>query len=65
MIIYQKPKITLVDEEKAFEKNQDLFMVKQNQTKLAMNVNSLNLIKDIWKILQKISSLMTVNNSKM
>ena len=65
MIIYQKPKITLVDEEKAFEKNQDLFRVKQNQTKLAMNVNSLNLIKDIWKILQKISSLMTVNNSKM
>jgi len=64
MIIYQKPKITLIDEEKAFEKNQDLFMVKQNQTKLAMNVNSRNLIKDIWKILQKISFLMTVNNSK-
>lgn len=64
MIIYQKPKITLIDEEKAFEKNQDLFMVKQNQTKLAMNVNSCNLIKDIWKILQKISFLMTVNNSK-
>ena len=64
MITYQKPKITLIDEEKAFEKNQDLFMVKQNQTKLAMNVNSCNLIKDIWKILQKISFLMTVNNSK-
>ena len=64
MIIYQKPKITLINEEKAFEKNQDLFMIKQNQTKLGMNVNSLNLIKDIWKILQKISFLITVNNSK-
>ena len=31
MIIYQKPKITLTNEEKAFEKNQDLFMIKQNQ----------------------------------
>lgn len=41
MIIYQKPKITLTNEEKAFEKNQDLFMIKQNQTKLGMNVNSL------------------------
>lgn len=64
MIIYQKPKITLINEEKAFEKNQDLFMIKQNQTKLGMNVNSLNLIKDIWKTLQKISFLITVNNSK-
>lgn len=64
MIIYQKPKITLTNEEKAFEKNQDLFMIKQNQTKLGMNVNSLNLIKDIWKTLQKISFLITVNNSK-
>ena len=42
MIIYQKPKITLIDEEKAFGKNQDLFMVKQNQTKLVAKKNNNN-----------------------